>query len=79
MKGCRATLFFPTHRDTDYGGRAASGATTERTLSSFDAPVDGVGGWAVSMVGWLNGGVGREGNGCDFVGFYGRAAGRPAG
>ena len=66
------TILSHALRHEDYDGRAASRATTERTLQSFN----GVGGWAVIMVGWLNGGVGSEGNGCDFEDFV---AGRPAG
>ena len=57
----RHTILSHALRQEDYDGRAAAGATMERTLRSFDVPVDGVGGWAVSMVGWLNGGVGSEG------------------
>jgi len=66
------TILSHSLRHEDYDGRAAAGATMERTLGSFDAPVDGVGGWSVIMVGWLNRGVGSEGDMCDFVGFCGR-------
>ena len=72
----RHTILSHAMRHEVYDDRAAAGATTERTLRSFDAPVDGVGGWAVNMVGWLNRGVGSEGGRCDFVGFCGRARGR---